>query len=92
VTEAAPRIAPRLRAAIENAARDERASFADLCRAVGAEACRLGLPKPSYEQVRTYAHVVRRWHAGRAALVALADSRARRPFLDVLLDRLAGVD
>jgi hypothetical protein len=34
----------------------ERVPFAELTRRVGGEADRLGLPRPSYEQVRVLAH------------------------------------
>lgn len=49
-TRAAPRIGPELRAAIALA--DDGASAAEICRRVGAAAERLGLTRPSYQQVR----------------------------------------
>ena len=47
----APRISPRLRAEIERLG-DTALPAADITRAVGERAERLGLRRPSYEQVR----------------------------------------
>ena len=55
VPAAAPRISPRLVAVIVRATR-ERVPFAEIARRVGREADRLGLSRPSYEQVRVLAH------------------------------------
>ncbi len=49
-TRAAPRIGPELRAAIALA--DDGSGAAEICRRVGDAAERLGLVRPSYEQVR----------------------------------------
>jgi hypothetical protein len=68
----APRISLRLRALIERLA-DASLSAAEITRAVGTEAERLGLRRPSYEQVRK--------------LVREHRARPRRPSAaEVLLD------
>ena len=46
---------------------DPRLPIAETLRAVGAEAERLGLTRPSYERVRVLVHEVRRRRATRAA-------------------------
>ena len=51
-------MSPRLKAAVERLD-DGKMPLAELCRRVGAEAERLGLPRPSYERVRTLAHELR---------------------------------
>jgi hypothetical protein len=72
MTPAAPRIDSRLVAAIELADRPGL-PMAETCRRVGRVAWRLGLVRPSYEQVRTIVHDAR--------------TRGRRPSTgDVLLD------
>jgi hypothetical protein len=58
VVSLAPRISPRLVAELERLDNGKR-SIADITRAVGAHAERLGLMRPSYEQVRTLVHVKR---------------------------------
>jgi hypothetical protein len=58
VTPAAPRLDYRLRAAIGDLDRRDR-PIAETNRQVGVVAAALGLPKPSYEQVRTIAHASR---------------------------------
>jgi hypothetical protein len=59
VTPAAPKIDSRLIAAIELIDEPGR-RYAETCRLVGAVAARLGLVKPSYEQVRVLVHASRR--------------------------------
>jgi hypothetical protein len=58
VTPAAPRIDRRLLAAIGDLDRRD-APIAETNRRVGYVAAALGLPKPSYEQVRTIVHAAR---------------------------------
>src|SRR5438876_12440566 len=58
MTRAATRIDCRLIAAIERLDRPTH-SIAETNRRVGAVAEALGLPRPSYEQVRTLAHALR---------------------------------
>jgi hypothetical protein len=60
-TRAAPRFGPELRAAIALA--DDGCPAAEVCRRVGDAAERMGLARPSYEQVR----------------VVLREQRLRRP-------------
>jgi hypothetical protein len=58
VTSAAPRIDGRLAAAIADYDRRDR-PIAETNRRVGELAERLGLPRPSYEQVRFLTHAAR---------------------------------
>lgn len=51
----APRIAPELIAALERVD-DESIPIAEVARRLGAEADRLGLPRPSYDRVRELVH------------------------------------
>jgi hypothetical protein len=51
----APRLSHRLVAAVDRLD-DGKMPLAELTRLVGAEAARLGLPRPSYERVRTIAN------------------------------------
>jgi len=55
----APRISPRLVAAIDRLAKRDL-SAAEICRQVGAEAERLGLTRPSYQCVRLLVRETRR--------------------------------
>jgi hypothetical protein len=57
-TRAAPRLGRELRAVIMLA--DDGASAAEICRRVGDAAERLGLVRPSYEQVRVIVNEQRR--------------------------------
>ena len=54
----APRLTYRLLLAIERLD-DGRLPYMELTRRVGEEADRLGLPRPSYERIRTLAHELR---------------------------------
>jgi hypothetical protein len=89
---AAPRISPRLLRELENLAAGS-ASVAEICRLVGATAERLGLPLPSYEQIRVHVHAARRWrrvhHSGRDVALDVA-FRVKPP--TAVLDHLAGTD
>jgi hypothetical protein len=91
VAASAPRIAPELVGELQRID-DGVLSIAEVCRRVGAAAERLGLARPSYEQVRVLVHerrlCARRTPTG-SVLVDVA-LRARPP--DALLDHLAGVD
>ena len=55
----APRLSPRLLDAVVRLD-DRNVSIAEVNRRVGAEAWRLGLPKPSYQRVRVLVHAARR--------------------------------
>jgi hypothetical protein len=58
VLHAAPRIDPRLLAALARLDKPGR-PIADTHRRLGSTAERLGLPRPSYEQVRVLVHALR---------------------------------
>jgi hypothetical protein len=60
----APRLSPRLLDVIERLA-FLRVPIAEINRLVGAEAERLGLPRPSYQRVRTLVHEARQLNADR---------------------------
>lgn len=84
----APRISPRLIAAIDRLD-DERLPIAEVVRRVGLEADRLGLSRPSYQRVRTLVHESRRLHRGPSAGEVLLEVAFRaRPSDDLfrLLD------
>jgi hypothetical protein len=87
--QAAPRIDVRLVAALERLDR-RRPPIADSHRRLGTVAERLGLPRPSYEQVRVLVHTLRRSGTGPEYGGLLLDIalRARPP--EALLDALAG--
>lgn len=57
--EFAPRFPQRLLDEIERQSR-RRGPIAEINRRVGAAASRMGLPRPSYEQVRVLVHLARR--------------------------------
>jgi hypothetical protein len=87
---AAPRITPRLEAAIARAD-DPFVPIAEVCRRAGAAAEELGLPRPSYESVRAYVHRARRRRRepGTATFVADVIFRVRPP--TAVLDHASGV-
>jgi hypothetical protein len=84
---AAPRISPRLVAAVERLD-DPRLSIAETARRVCAEAEKLGQPRPSYEQLRVLVHASRRPHRQVSTARVLLEVWLRaRPVTD--LHRLA---
>jgi hypothetical protein len=89
VTNFAPRISLRLLAAIERLD-DRSVSIAEVCRRVGAEAERLGLPRPSYQRIRVLVQEARRRRMEPDTVDVLLDVawRARPP--EAVLDHLAG--
>ncbi|HEX5799188.1 MAG TPA: hypothetical protein VFY02_03720 [Gaiellaceae bacterium] len=89
MTSSAPRIDPRLVAALERID-DESLPFAEVSRRVGRVAAELGLPKPSYEQVRvlTRRHRRRELPPDVRALLLDVAFRARPP--EALLELLDG--
>ena len=76
-----PRYPARLLDVIERLS-SERAPIAEINRRVGAEAERLGLPRPSYERVRELVHEARElrrgWTPAHEIFVDVA-TRARSP-------------
>jgi hypothetical protein len=88
MTEAAPRIHPALRAALERLDRRGR-PIAETHRRLGAVADLLGLPRPSYQRTRELVHEHRRRtlapSAGRI-LLEVALSQTPKLTLDRLLD------
>jgi class 3 adenylate cyclase len=90
VLSSAPRISPRLLKALERID-DGELTIAEIRRRVGAEADRLGLPRPSYERVRELVHESRRLRARVTTgdvLLGIA-FRSRPP--DAFLDHISGV-
>jgi hypothetical protein len=88
---AAPRIDSRVVAAV--ALLDDRSlPIAEVNRRVGTIAFRLGLTKPSYEQVRVLVHALRRRRRGATADIALLSIRTaqRRRTLFARLFRRRG--
>ena len=85
----APRISPRLLEAIVRL--DRRAvPIAETCRRVGAEAERLGLPRPSYERVRELVHESRRLRRGPTTAAVLRDVAFRVRPPEAVVEHLAG--
>jgi hypothetical protein len=89
MTDCAPRLSPSLLAAIDRFD-DGRMAIAELRRRVGAEAQRLGMPRPSYERVRVLAHELRARRAEPTTADVLWDvtTRVRPP--DAILKHIAG--
>jgi hypothetical protein len=90
VPNIAPRISPKLLEAIVRL--DKRTvPIAETCRRVGANAERLGLPRPSYERIRELVHDARRLRRGPSTASVLLDVafRARPP--EAVLDHISGV-
>jgi hypothetical protein len=87
----APRISPRLLTELERLD-DGKRSIADITRTVGGLAERLGLTRPSYEQVRTLVHLnrARPWVPTTREVIVDIALRSRPP--EALNDHLAGID
>ena len=86
----APRISPRLLRALDRLD-DPRLAIAEINRRLGAEAERLGLPRPSYQRVRELLHrlrSLRRQPTTSRVLLEIA-FRARPP--EALLDHVSGI-
>jgi hypothetical protein len=87
---AAPRIDRRLRRTIRRLEVRYRC-IADINRAVGSYSSRLGLARPSYEQVRQYVHRARSKRRRLAnSLSVVADVHFRRRPVEDLLSLLEG--
>jgi hypothetical protein len=80
VPKCAPRLSPRLVAALERFD-DGKRPIAEVRRLVGAKAERLGLPRPSYERVRVLVHELRTRRAEPTTAEVLWDvaTRVRPP-------------
>ena len=88
----APPISPRLVGEIENID-DGRMPIAEICRSIGAIAERMGVPRPSYEQIRVYVHAARRWRRAHASSAQVAvDVAFRAKPVTAVLDHFAGTD
>jgi hypothetical protein len=89
VPKCAPRLSPRLLAALERFD-DGKLPIAELRRLVGAEAERLGLARPSYERVRVLTHDLRARRAEPTTADVLWDVawRVRPP--EAIADHIAG--
>ncbi len=89
MADCAPRLSPRLLAALERFD-DGKMAIAELRRRVGAEAQRLGLSRPSYERVRVLAHELRARRAEPTTADVLWDvtTRVRPP--DAIGKHIAG--
>jgi hypothetical protein len=92
MSRSAPRISRRLLREIEHAAHGG-GSIAEICRSIGIAADQLGVPRPSYEQIRIHVHAARRWRRAHpsAAEVALDVAFRVKP-VTAVLDHLAGTD
>ena len=85
-----PRISYRL---LEELVRldDRKVPIAETNRRLGAEAARLGLPRPSYERVRELVHQHRRINRGPSTLRVLTEVSLRARAPEELLQHLAGI-
>jgi hypothetical protein len=90
----APRLSPRLLEAIARLD-DPRLPIAEVNRRVGAEAARLGLPRPSYQRVRVLVNTIRdarrraRRQPSTASVLLDVALRVRPP--EAILEQMAGV-
>jgi len=89
VPRAAPRISHRLLERLE-ALDDGNAGFGDLTRQLGEEAVRLGLPRPSYQQVRVLAQRHRSLRRAPGTVEVLLDVATRARPVDAVVDHAAG--
>jgi hypothetical protein len=86
----APRISPKLLRALDRI--DDRwLPIAEINRRLGAEAERLGYPRPSYQRVRELLHQLRRMRRGPTTASVLLEValRARPP--EAFLDHVSGI-
>jgi hypothetical protein len=88
----APRISPRLLEALVRLD-DRSVPIAEVNRRVGAEAVRLGLPRPSYQRIRVLVHDSRRLRQLRGPSTAsvLVDIALRVRPPEALADHLSGI-
>jgi hypothetical protein len=85
----APRIGPTLLAGIERLD-DDSFPIAEVNRRVGALASHLGVPRPSYEQIRVLVHEHRRRGLAPTAGQILLDVAGRSRPPEALLELLEG--
>ncbi|HEY6836130.1 MAG TPA: hypothetical protein VI142_06625 [Gaiellaceae bacterium] len=86
----APRISPQVRAQIERLA-ERSLSAAEITRAVGDGAERLGQTRPSYEQVRALVREVRRRPRQPSTADVLLDVAFRVRHPNAVAEHLAGL-
>jgi hypothetical protein len=87
---AAPRISRRLLEALVKLD-DQLVPIAETYRQIGSEADRLGLTRPSYEQVRVLIHRTRRMRSKPTTTSVLLDVMARARPPEALLDHASGI-
>jgi hypothetical protein len=87
----APRISPRLRNEVERLAAKPHRS-AEICREVGETAERLGLRRPSYEQVRAIVRETRRRPTAASTGDVLLDIAFRVRHPDAFIEHVSGVN
>jgi len=88
----APRISHRLLQTLDRID-DPKLPIAEVNRRLGAEAWRLGLPRPSYQRVRVLVHQLRRIRSrkGPSTGAILFDIALRTRPPEALLDHLSGI-
>jgi hypothetical protein len=87
----APRISPRLLQALVRLD-DKREPIAEINRRLGAEAERLGLPRPSYQRVRELLHRARRLRRYKVStFTVLADVAMQRRPPHAIGEHLSGI-
>jgi len=86
----APRISPRLLHLLDQID-DPRLPFAELNRRLGAEAERLGLPRPSYQRVRELLHRLRNLRRQPTTSRVLLEIAFRMRPPEAFLDHISGV-
>jgi hypothetical protein len=87
----APRISPRLRNELEQLAAKPYGA-AEICREVGKAAERLGLRRPSYEQVRALVCETRRRPRAVSTGEVLVDIAFRVRHPDAFIEHVSGVN
>jgi hypothetical protein len=87
----APRISPRLLEAVVRLD-DRRVPIAEVNRRIGAEAERLGLPRPSYQRIRELVHRsrrLRRYQPSTLSVLVDLAMRARPP--QAFVEHISGI-
>jgi len=86
----APRLSPKLLEAIVRLD-DRKVPIAETYRRVGAEAERLGVPRPSYQRVRVLVHAARRARRGPTTTSLLVDVALNVRHPRDVFDHLSGI-